>query len=154
MLEEMGFSKARDCLGYRIIVKNIERLADHAVALSQDILDYDSLVPEKVIDKIQEMSDFTLDVIDNMILPTNGIIVNIDYKRSDKSINSNQNYFWYKAESDFYWTLSQHTLRLFTYTHSGNNEIPLYLKTFSNYLYFFSLKQITLIIKILPILNI
>jgi len=68
MLEEMGFSKARDCLGYRIVVKNIERLADHAVALSQDVLDYDSLVPEKVIDKIQEMSDFTLDVIDNTCL--------------------------------------------------------------------------------------
>ena len=80
-----------------------------------------------------------------MILPTNGIIVNIDYKRSDKSINSNQNYFWYKAESDFYWTLSPHTLRLFTYTHSGNNEIPLYLKTFnkgSNFLSGFAVNQI------------
>ena len=30
MLEEMGFSNSRDCLGYRVIVKNIERLADHA----------------------------------------------------------------------------------------------------------------------------
>ena len=41
MLEEMGFSNTRDCLGYRIIVKNIERLADHAVALSQDVIEYD-----------------------------------------------------------------------------------------------------------------
>ena len=38
MLEEMGFANARDCMGYRIVVKNIERLADHAVSLSQDIL--------------------------------------------------------------------------------------------------------------------
>ena len=37
MLEEMGFANARDCMGYRIIVKNIERLADHAVSLSQDL---------------------------------------------------------------------------------------------------------------------
>ena len=34
MLEEMGFANARDCMGYRIVVKNIERLADHAVSLS------------------------------------------------------------------------------------------------------------------------
>ena len=82
MLEEMGFSKARDCLGYRIVVKNIERLADHAVALSQDVLDYDSLVPEKVIDKIQEMSDFTLDVIDNTCLA----LFKNDYNEAEESI--------------------------------------------------------------------
>tara|TARA_B110001454_G_scaffold179197_1_gene172337 strand:- start:946 stop:1995 length:1050 start_codon:yes stop_codon:yes gene_type:complete len=68
MLEEMGFSNSRDCLGYRIIVKNIERLADHAVSLSLDVLDFEKPISEKVIDKIQEMSDFTLQVIDNTCL--------------------------------------------------------------------------------------
>ena len=39
MLKEMGFDNARDCLGYRVVVKNVERLGDHAVRLSQDVLD-------------------------------------------------------------------------------------------------------------------
>ena len=52
----------------RIIVKNIERLADHAVSLSLDVLDFEKPISEKVIDKIQEMSDFTLQVIDNTCL--------------------------------------------------------------------------------------
>tara|TARA_B110000014_G_scaffold157161_1_gene110456 strand:- start:6922 stop:7971 length:1050 start_codon:yes stop_codon:yes gene_type:complete len=68
MLEEMGFSNSRDCLGYRIIVKNIERLADHAVSLSLDVLDFEKPISVKVIDKIKEMSDFTLQVIDNTCL--------------------------------------------------------------------------------------
>jgi len=68
MLEEMGFANARDCMGYRIVVKNIERLADHAVSLSQDILDFENPIPEKVIGRIKEMSDFSLNVIDNTCL--------------------------------------------------------------------------------------
>jgi phosphate uptake regulator len=39
MLKEMGFENSRDCLGYRVIIKNIERLADHAVRISRDVLD-------------------------------------------------------------------------------------------------------------------
>ena len=82
MLEEMGFSNARDCLGYRIIVKNIERLADHAVALSQDVLEYDTPMPQKIIDRIQEMSDFSLEVIDNTCLA----LFKNNYNEAEESI--------------------------------------------------------------------
>ena len=37
LLKEMGFSNARDCLGYRLIIKNIERMGDHAVRISKDV---------------------------------------------------------------------------------------------------------------------
>ena len=68
MLEEMGFANARDCMGYRIIVKNIERLADHAVSLSMDVMDNEKPIPDKILSKIQEMSDFALQVIDDTCL--------------------------------------------------------------------------------------
>ena len=42
LLKEMGFENTPDCLGYRVIIKNIERLADHAVRISKDVLDYKS----------------------------------------------------------------------------------------------------------------
>ncbi len=35
MLKEMGFKNARDCLGYRLVVKNIERAGDHATLIAK-----------------------------------------------------------------------------------------------------------------------
>ncbi len=68
MLKEMGFQNARDCLGYRVIIKNIERLADHAVRISKDVLDYKKPITGKKFDRIQEMSDFAISVIDDACL--------------------------------------------------------------------------------------
>ena len=68
MLEEMGFSNARDCLGYRVIVKNIERLADHAERIAKDVIEFKKPVNAKTYDKLVEMSNFTLELIDNSCL--------------------------------------------------------------------------------------
>jgi len=87
MLEEMGFTNARDCMGYRIAVKNIERLADHAVSLSKDILDFENPIPEKIIDKIKEMSDFSLSVIDDTCLA----LFKNDYTSAEKAIAESYN---------------------------------------------------------------
>ncbi len=64
MLKEMGFQNARDCLGYRVIIKNVERLADHAVRISKDVLDYKKPITGKLFDRIKEMSDFAISVMD------------------------------------------------------------------------------------------
>ena len=94
MLEEMGFTNARDCMGYRIIVKNIERLADHAVSLSQDILNFENPIPEKIIDKIKEMSDFSLNVIDDICLA----LFKNDYAGAEKSIAESHNISKYEKK--------------------------------------------------------
>ena len=87
MLEEMGFANARDCMGYRIVVKNIERLADHAVSLSQDILDFENPIPEKIINKIKDMSDFSLNVVDDTCLA----LFKNDYTGAEKAIGESHN---------------------------------------------------------------
>ena len=87
MLEEMGFANARDCMGYRIVVKNIERLADHAVSLSQDILDFENPIPEKIINKIKDMSDFSLNVVDDICLA----LFKNDYTGAEKAIGESHN---------------------------------------------------------------
>ena len=87
MLEEMGFANARDCMGYRIAVKNIERLADHAVSLSQDILDFENPIPEKIINKIKDMSDFSLNVVDDTCLA----LFKNDYTGAEKAIGESHN---------------------------------------------------------------
>ena len=40
MLKEMGFRNARNCLGYRLVVKNIERTGDHATFIAKDLFEF------------------------------------------------------------------------------------------------------------------
>ena len=68
MLEEMGFSSSRDCLGYRVIVKNIERLADHAERMAKDVIEFKKPINEKTFDRLKELSDYTLKLIDDSCL--------------------------------------------------------------------------------------
>jgi phosphate uptake regulator len=84
MLKEMGFDNTRDCLGYRVVVKNVERLGDHAVGLSQDVLDYKMPIQGKNFDRIQEMSNFAISVMDEACLA----LFKKDYEQAEKSIES------------------------------------------------------------------
>ena len=68
MLEEMGFSNSMDCLGYRVIVKNIERLADHAEGMAKDVIEFKKPINEKTFDRLKELSDYTLNLIDDACL--------------------------------------------------------------------------------------
>ncbi len=68
MLKEMGFENARSCLGYRVIVKNIERVGDHAVGIAKDLLEFKKPVRKSVMDGIREMSNFSLSVLDEACL--------------------------------------------------------------------------------------
>ena len=68
MLEEMGFSKSRDCLGYRVIVKNIERLADHAERMAKDVIEFKKPINSKSSVRLKELSDYTLTLIDDACL--------------------------------------------------------------------------------------
>ena len=84
MLKEMGFDSARDCLGYRVVIKNVERLADHAVRLSQDVLDYKTPIQGKNFDRIREMSGYALSVMDDACLA----LFKKDYEQAEKSIGN------------------------------------------------------------------
>ncbi|MDA0756799.1 MAG: phosphate uptake regulator PhoU [Crenarchaeota archaeon] len=68
MLKEIGFKNSRDCLGYRVIVKNIERIGDHAVTLAQDAIDIKKPIKGKIMTSIEKMNEFALTTIDNACL--------------------------------------------------------------------------------------
>lgn len=82
MLKEMGFRNARDCLGYRLVVKNIERTGDHAAFIAQDLLEFKKTVKKEILDKIQEMNEFCLDVLDDSCLA----LFKEDYIHAEKII--------------------------------------------------------------------
>ena len=82
MLKEMGFRNARDCLGYRLVVKNIERTGDHAAFIAKDILEFKKPVKKDIVEKIEEMNEFALSVLDDSCLA----LFKEDYVQAEKTI--------------------------------------------------------------------
>ena len=78
----MGFKNARDCLGYRLVVKNIERTGDHAVLIANDILEFKKPVKKDIVEKIQDMNEFALSVLDDSCLA----LFKEDYVQAEKTI--------------------------------------------------------------------
>ncbi len=82
MLEEMGFRNARNCLGYRLVVKNIERTGDHAAFIAKDLIEFKKSVKKEILQKLQEMNEFCLSVLDDSCLA----LFKEDYNQAEKTI--------------------------------------------------------------------
>ncbi len=82
MLKEMGFSNARNCLGYRLFVKNIERTGDHAALIAQDLLEFKKGIKKEIITKIQDMNEFAISVLDDACLA----LFKEDYVQAEKTV--------------------------------------------------------------------
>ncbi|MEM3739073.1 MAG: PhoU domain-containing protein [Thermoplasmata archaeon] len=57
VLQEIGLSSRQDCLGYRVIVKFVERIADHATTIAKSIIETDIKITDKEYTHILEMSN-------------------------------------------------------------------------------------------------
>lgn len=68
LLGEMGLNTPRDCLGYRLIVKSIERIADHAANMAEDFVEMKESVDGQVLGRIREMGNFAIEVLDDACL--------------------------------------------------------------------------------------
>ena len=82
MLKEMGFRNARNCLGYRLVVKNIERTGDHAAFIAKDLLEFKKPVKKEILQKLQDMNEFCLSVLDDSCLA----LFKEDYNQAEKTI--------------------------------------------------------------------
>ena len=82
MLKEMGFRNARNCLGYRLVVKNIERTGDHASFIAKDLLEFKKPVKKEILEKLQDMNKFCLSVLDDSCLA----LFKEDYWQAEKTI--------------------------------------------------------------------
>jgi phosphate uptake regulator len=66
-LQEIGLKGTADCLSYRVAVKSIERVADHAVGISNKNLRLNHKITKEAFDKIQKMSEFSLLVLSDSV---------------------------------------------------------------------------------------
>ncbi|MCX8171506.1 MAG: phosphate uptake regulator PhoU [Candidatus Bathyarchaeota archaeon] len=67
ILKEIGLSNPRDCLGYRVIVKFVERAADHAVRVAENVLSIDERLDGIILQKISEISAFTKSIFEEAV---------------------------------------------------------------------------------------
>jgi phosphate uptake regulator len=86
LLKEIGLEEPRNCLGYRLIAKSVERVADHAVIIAKDVIEMRRPLNREVVDKISAMSYFALEVLDDACLS----MFKRDYEAADRAIEKSR----------------------------------------------------------------
>ena len=61
----LGVSNKIYCLGYRMISKSLERIADHAMMMGQQLIVLNKPLPKNVVLKLEEFSKFSISNLDN-----------------------------------------------------------------------------------------
>lgn len=59
-MSEIGLKSIRECLGYRLITKSIERVADHAVLIARSSAEVSGKIPPGLRQKLKELGDLSL----------------------------------------------------------------------------------------------
>jgi len=67
LVEEVGLTHPRDCLGYRLIVKSIERSADHAARIAKISSTLETPLEEKTIEHVASMSKIATEIQENSV---------------------------------------------------------------------------------------
>jgi len=66
-LKEIGLATARDCLGYRLITKSVERTADHAVQIAENVLMLKKPLDSELFKQIESMSASAIAIFNETI---------------------------------------------------------------------------------------
>jgi phosphate uptake regulator len=81
VIQEIGLTSTRDCLGYRLVVKSVERVADHAAGIAAQAANLQS-VSEGSAKKVQEMTALSKKVFDGSI----AALLRLDGKLAEEAI--------------------------------------------------------------------
>ncbi|ATZ61242.2 MAG: phosphate uptake regulator PhoU [Methanosarcinales archaeon Met12] len=83
--KKMGIEHQRECMGYRLIAKSMERIADHAEKIAKDATQMKGIDP-KLTAEITEAGDFVLNSFDNVF----ACLFKKDVKAANKAIAESQ----------------------------------------------------------------
>jgi len=84
ILLDSGLKKPSDCLGYRTIVKCVERIADHAGLIAKKVKYVKNPINKKILKEIETISEESLVVFDNAITA----LTKKDYNMAEKVASS------------------------------------------------------------------
>jgi phosphate uptake regulator len=81
-IKEIGLANARDCLGYRLVTKSVERTADHAVKIAENVLLMKKKLDDNTLEKMAEMSAIAISMFERAI----EALFKRDYEAAEDSI--------------------------------------------------------------------
>ena len=81
VIQEIGLTSTRDCLGYRLVVKSVERVADHAAGIAAQAANLQN-VSEGAVKKVQDMTALSKKVFDGSI----AALLRLDGKLAEDAI--------------------------------------------------------------------
>jgi phosphate uptake regulator len=87
VLREMGLKNPSDCLSYRVAVKSIERVADHACGIADKAVKLKDKIPKDSQQKIDRMSNHALAVLGDSV----EALLRRDYQLADRTVDSAEN---------------------------------------------------------------
>lgn len=64
IIKDIGLENANDCLSYRILIKYVERTADHAVNIAENVATLKNVIQIDIIQKIEKMSTAAITMFD------------------------------------------------------------------------------------------
>jgi phosphate uptake regulator len=67
IIKDIGLNTARDCLGYRLVIKSVERTADHAAAIAENVMQMKKCVENEVFEKLESMSNVAVSMFETAI---------------------------------------------------------------------------------------
>jgi len=82
ILRDIGLANPRDCLGYRVIVKFVERIADHATKIAENTILLKEKPDPNIFQKLSEMSTFAKSIFEYSITS----LFKKDYALADNAI--------------------------------------------------------------------
>jgi phosphate uptake regulator len=94
ILQEIGLKYPSDCLSYRVTVKSIERVADHATRIAIKCLEINKDIPLSIIEKLEKLSNLALDVLTSSV----EAFLRRDYNLADKIADKSENVLNYEKE--------------------------------------------------------
>lgn len=65
LVREIGLNNPRECLGYRLIAKSVERTADHATKIAENVLCLKKAMNPELLDDINKLSDLAISMFDS-----------------------------------------------------------------------------------------
>lgn len=71
ILRDIGLQKPSDCISYRIVVKCVERIADHAVSIAKRVKLLKTMLDPSLIQKITKLSEESLKVFEDSVSALN-----------------------------------------------------------------------------------
>jgi phosphate uptake regulator len=84
VLREMGMEHTSDILSYRVAVKSIERVADHACGIAERAISLKENVPKALMHKISAMSHQSLNAMSDAVES----LLRRDYQLADKTVDN------------------------------------------------------------------